>query len=434
MNMLSATANTLIRESGSVSSASEVTGLSRTYLSIDHNPVRTVRGSGERYGWGLRIIRNGKLGVAGEWGDIAPSALAERAIASCRYGPGAIFELPSCRPESFFPMEEELSALDHDGAMDYIKDIGLRLRRAVPGALLSVRMNWGNDEILLLNSRGLAASYSKTRAASVFSVSLPSHDGLLQSSCSVDTSGVLPKPDDVAETLALPLEGHGVPASSIVGRKNIVLAPQAFSVMLQAVRAGVSGELLAQGASPLASFKGKAILHPLLTIRDLPSLRSGAASAPFDSEGVPACDKTLFEAGVFTGFVHDLHSAALCGTESTGNSGRNLGEHSRPVCTNITVDPSPSASSDTLAETGSGVLVTSILSAGGGDAASGNYTFDCGRVFLFRRGEIYGVCDGCVLTGNVWETLSRVIALGGRQYRSGSNILPFVSLESVSVR
>jgi predicted Zn-dependent protease len=55
-------------------------------------------------------------------------------------------------------------------------------------------------------------------------------------------------------------------------------------------------------------------------------------------------------------------------------------------------------------------------------------------VFLFRRGEIQGYFDGCVISGNVYDALSRIIAVGGRGYRTGSDILPFISLDGISVR
>lgn len=417
-----------------VSSQAEVSGIEREYSSIEYSPVKTVGGTGFRRGWGLRMTRNGKLGVSGQWGNVLPFELVDRAISSCRYGPESTFGFPSVSPVSPPGVPDTMASLTHEEVKDYLHDIRQGVRSRAPEAALTARITWGTDHILLMNSAGLRASYTKTRSFTSLTVTVPSSEGLLQSGCTIETSCSLPGANDVVEMLSMPVSFPGLSPGSAVGRKRVVFSPLAFSVMLQGIRRGVSGRLLARGASPLEGMEGKGVLSPLLTIRDMPDLANGAAWAPFDSEGVPARNKTLFKKGIFQGFIHDLASAAATGEASTGSSGRNLGEHSRPVCTNLVVDHSGEASSDTLAETGSGLLVTDILSAGGGDAGSGQFTFDCGRVYLFRRGEICGYYDGCVISGNLYDALSRVITTGGKKYRCGSDILPFISLDGVSVR
>ncbi len=418
-----------------VSTEAEVTGIKLSYRSLEYTPESCIPGSGERTGWALRMVRNRKLGVAGEWGMIDPFRLVDKVIGSCRYGSEAVFNFPENSPHYDFPPDDdELKQMTHEQVRNYLDQLQNEVRKSHPLAALSARIKWSGNSVFIVNSRGLRGSYEKTTSHSTFAVSLPSDHGLIQSVYTLNTAGNLPSRDRVIDMLMLPLLHGDTKSAEISGRKNVVLSPVAFSLLLQAVRAGVSGKLLAEGASPLAGMEGKQVVGSKLTIRDLPGLDSGAANAPFDSEGVPTKDKTLFENGIFTGFVHDLESAALCGTKSTGSSGRNLGEHSKPVCTNLAVDPSVSGSVDTLDETGSGILITSILSAGGSNAASGSFVFDCGRVFVFRRGEIQGYRDGCVLYGNAYDALSRTAAIGSRQYRSGTDLLPFISIEGLSVR
>jgi len=418
-----------------VSTEAEVTGIKRSYRSLEYSPENCIPGSGERTGWGLRMVRNMKLGVAGEWGMIDPFRLVDKVIGSCRYGSEAVFNFPENSPEYDFPPDDdELKQMTHEQVRDYLDQLQEEVRRIHPHAALSARIRWGDNSIFIMNSRGLHGSYKKTTSHSTFAVSLPSDNGLIQSVYTLNTAGNLPALDRVIDMLMLPLQQGDIKTTGTSGRKNVVLSPVAFSLLLQAVRAGVSGKLLAEGASPLAGMEGKQVVGSKLTIRDLPGLGSGAANAPFDSEGVSTTDKTLFENGIFTGFIHDLESGALCGVKSTGSSGRNLGEHSKPVCTNLAVDPCISGSVTTLDETGSGILVTSILSAGGSNAASGSFVFDCGRVFVFRRGEIQGYRDGCVLYGNAYDALSKTSFIGSRQYRSGTDLLPFISIEGLSVR
>ncbi len=417
-----------------VSTEAEVTGIKRNYNSLDYNPLSSTPGTGNRSGWGLRMIRSGKLGVSGEWGMIDPFRLVEKAIGSCRYGSESLFSFPANSPEPQDSIPGDMHAITHDSVQDYLIALQRKIREIHPLAALSARIQWGKDSFAILNSRGFSGFYSKTTTSSSFSVTLPGDNGLIQSGYSLNTTDSLPVMNDVLDMLSLHIHSGEQSTHTKAGKRNVVLSPAAFSILLQAVRTGISGKLLAEGSSPLAEMEDKQVLSKLLTIRDLPRLTTGAASAPFDSEGIPTRDKTLFEDGVFKCFLHDLRTAAECNTESTGSSGRNLGEHSKPVCTNLSVDPSITGSVNTLPETGSGILVTNILSAGGGNATSGSFTLDCGRVYLFRRGEIQGYNDGCILTGNVYDALLRVNAVGNRQYRIGSDLLPFVSLDGISVR
>jgi len=434
MNEIVVTGAEILAACEKVATSGEVTGVQRTYRSLEYSPDKSVPGCGERKGWGLRMIRNGKIGVSGEWGVAKPFSLVDKAIGNCRYGGDATFSFPADSPEPGSAPGNELSELSHDDVLNYLQNMQTLIKQVHPSACLSAGIQWGEDNFIIMNSCGLNGLYSKTRASTRFSVTLPSDTGLLQSGFTVETTSALPVMQDALRILLLPLHSTRLDSLSAVGRKKVVFSPVAFSLLLQAIRTGVSGKLLADGASPLSRLEGKQVISNMLTIRDLPNLQTGAASAPFDSEGVPTYDKTLFEDGVFTGFLHDLGTAAECGVSSTGSSGRNLGEHSKPVCTNIAVDPSMEGSENAIADTGSGILVTSILSAGGGNAASGDFTLDCGRVLLFRRGEIHGFYDGCVLTGNVYEAMSRVVALGSRQFRCGLDLLPFISLDGISVR
>lgn len=417
-----------------VSTAAEVTGITREYNSLEYGPVCTVPGSGVRFGWGIRMVRNGKLGVAGQWGGASPFELVERCIGSCRYGPECGFSFTGSSQEIAAESTGNIASLPTDQVLDYLSSLQDSITSSLPGASLKASAAWGTDCFMLMNSTGFAGEYLKERLSVSLSATLPTDTGLLQSGCTFETSGSLPSAAEVLEVLLLPMAGESMPSCELVGRKKAVFAPGAVSILLQGLKAGVSGRLLAMGRSPLEEMAGKKVLSDMITVRDMPELPDGAASAPFDSEGTATSNRVLFEAGTFKGFIHDLHSASLCGTETTGSSGRNLGEHSRPVCTNLVLDTCEGNTSNLLKETGTGILVSEVLSAGGGDAASGHFSFDCGRVYLLRKGEIAGYSDGCVITGNVYDALSRVIAVGGRGFRTGSDVLPFLALDGIAVR
>ena len=123
-----------------VSTEAEVTGIKRNYNSLDYNPLSSTPGTGNRSGWGLRMIRSGKLGVSGEWGIIDPFRLVEKAIGSCRYGFESLFSFPADTPETQDSIPGDMHAITHDSVLDYLIALQSKIAEIHPLAALSARI------------------------------------------------------------------------------------------------------------------------------------------------------------------------------------------------------------------------------------------------------------------------------------------------------
>lgn len=416
-----------------VSTQAEVNWLHRrrsTALSGNGSPVL---GSGAVHSYSVRIERNGRAGTAGSEGGFHPALLAEGAINSARSGPEFAWELPSESPATeHFRNQERLP--DRKEVFLFMDELASEADRAFPGTILTARVTWGIDSIGILNSNGCAGEYSRNRLRVDATVSSATEDGLYRRASHFDCTG-LPGAEDALEWLFPGLKHAGAPPESVVGRKTVVFAPPALSVLLQAVRTGVSGRVLLDGASWLAGKTGEEVLSPLLTIREMPLHEAGASSAPFDCEGVPTSNKALFRRGVFKGFVFDLASGFEAGITSTGNGGKNLGGHPMPVCTNVTLDTGDGGSLDEMVgRVRSGVLVSGILSAEGSDAAGGGMLLDCGTAWSITEGAVTGRLSNCLISGSAYEILAAVTEIGGRHHRTGTDFVPPVTAEGVRIR
>ncbi len=416
-----------------VSTASEVNWIHRRRNTIMAGTGSPGSGSGAVASYSVRIQRNGKAGTSGAEGRIRPTALAEEAICSARSGPDFDYELPSDNPPvDGFDSRAPLPS--HQEALDFVNRLALLAEASYPGALLSVKVAWGRDLVGIVNSMGLSGEYLRNRVRVDATVSAATGDGLYRSASGFEAAE-LPSPEDALGWLFPGLKHAGAPPETVVGRKTVLFAPPALGVLLQAVRTGVSGRTLLDGASPLAERQGEKVLSPLLTVREAPRHGSCASSAPFDTEGVPTGDKALFRKGVFNGFIYDLASGFQAGLPSTGNAGKNLGGHPMPVCTNLLVDPGAGGTLEEMAaRMGSGVLVSSILSAEGSNAACGDMLLDCGTAWAVSGGEITGRVSGCLISGSAYEILAGVTDVGGFPGRTGSDLLPPVTSEGVRIR
>jgi len=416
-----------------VSSQAEVNWLVRRRNALLVGSGTPVAGSGTVTSYSVRIQRNGRAGTAGSEGGGHPALIAENAISSARTGPDFTWDLPSESPSTAH-FETRGKLPDPGVVLSFARELASCADAAFPGTLLNARVSWGSDGVGIINSQGCFGEYARNRVRVDATVSSATEDGLCRRSSHFECT-CLPDPHTALLWLFPALSRTGVPAETVVGRKPVLFAPPALGVLLQAVRTGVSGRVLLDGASWLAGRTGDCVLSPLLTIREMPLHENGASSAPFDSEGISTSNKALFRNGVFKGFVFDLASGSEAGLPSTGNAGKNLGGHPMPVCTNITVDTGNGGTLEEMAgRIGNGVLVSGILSAEGSDAAGGGMLLDCGTAWSISGGEITGKLVNCLVSGSAYEILRNVCDVGSVQQRTGTDLLPCVTAEGVRIR
>jgi PmbA protein len=416
-----------------VSSQAEVNWLVRRRNTILAGSGSPVAGSGTVTSYSVRIQRNGRAGTAGSEGGSHPALIAENAISSARSGPDFTWVLPSDSPSTAHFMNRG-NLPDPGGVLDFVDRLASCANAAFPGTLLSARVSWGRDGVGIMNSQGCVGEYVRNRVRVDATVSAATLDGLYRRSSHFECT-CLPDPSTALQWLFPALAWAGMRPETVVGRKSVLFAPPALGVLLQAVRTGVSGRVLLDGASWLAGKTGECVLSPLLTIREMPLHENGASSAPFDSEGISTSNKALFRNGVFKGFIFDLASGCEAGLPSTGNAGKNLGGHPMPVCTNLTVDTGSGGTlEDMAARIGSGVLVSGILSAEGSDAAGGGMLLDCGTAWAINDGAITGRLVNCLISGSAYDILKSVCEVGSVQHRTGTDLLPSVTAEGVRIR
>ncbi|MFO7627269.1 MAG: metallopeptidase TldD-related protein [Candidatus Fermentibacteraceae bacterium] len=416
-----------------ISSQAEVNWLVRRRNTLLAGSGSPVAGSGTVTSYSVRIQRNGRAGTAGSEGGSHAALIAENAISSARTGPDFTWDLPSDSPSTaHFVNRGKLP--DSAEVLSFVGELASCADSAFPGTLLSARVSWGKDGVGIINSQGCFGEYLRNRVRVDATVSSATEDGLYRRSSHFECT-CLPDPSTALQWLFPALSCAGARPETVVGRKPVIFAPPALGVLLQAVRTGVSGRVLLDGASWLAGKTGDCVLSPLLTIREMPLHENGASSAPFDSEGISTSNKALFRNGVFKGFVFDLASGCEAGLPSTGNAGKNLGGHPMPVCTNITVDTGNGGSLEEMAgRIGNGILVSGILSAEGSDAAGGGMLLDCGTAWSISGGEVTGRLVNCLISGSAYEILQSVCEVGSVQHRAGTDLLPCVTAEGVRIR
>ena len=214
------------------------------------------------------------------------------------------------------------------------------------------------------------------------------------------------------------------------GEYDIVLSPMAFADLLSGIFVpALSGRNVLQGRSKLAGKIGEAVASPGLSLFDDPHRSNAAGSTWFDAEGTPTQRIDFIKDGVLSGFAYDLKTAYRAGVQSTGSAVRGgfaglpaIGHH------NLIVDGKRDAVFDEPA-----IYVHSVVGAHTANPLSGDFSVEMSNPFQVRDGELAEPVRGAMLTGNFFDLIHNVAALGKESRAVGSYILPPVRINKVRV-
>ena len=155
---------------------------------------------------------------------------------------------------------------------------------------------------------------------------------------------------------------------------------------------------------------GRRFGRDYLSIVDDGSMAGEAGYIAYDSEGTASRKTYLIKDGILVGRLHSRETAAKLGEAPTGNA-RALGYSHMPIVrmTNTYMEPRNSNLDDMLQDINSGIYA---IGAVGGMTNAEMFTFSAEEAFEIRKGKLGRKLRDVVLTGNVFETLANIDAIG----------------------
>ena len=155
---------------------------------------------------------------------------------------------------------------------------------------------------------------------------------------------------------------------------------------------------------------GRRFGEDYLSIVDDPTLPAEAGSYDYDSEGTPARRTYLIQDGVLRARLHSRETAAKMNEEPTGNA-RALGHSHAPIVrmSNTFIEPREQSFETMLEGIDEGVYACGML---GGMTDLEMFTFTAADAYMIRKGKIAEQRREVMLTGNVFDTLKHIDAIG----------------------
>ncbi len=138
-----------------------------------------------------------------------------------------------------------------------------------------------------------------------------------------------------------------------------------------------------------------------------PGLRG---SYRYDDEGVPATKTYLIREGRLAGRLHSRETAARMKESPTGNA-RALNYHHPPIVrmSNTYIEPGTVTFQEMIGDIKEGIYARNWY---GGTTSMEMFTFSAGEAYMIRNGKLAEPLRPVVLTGNVFDTLQNIDAIG----------------------
>ncbi|MFB6421761.1 MAG: metalloprotease PmbA [Candidatus Malihini olakiniferum] len=187
----------------------------------------------------------------------------------------------------------------------------------------------------------------------------------------------------------------------------------------------ISGGNVYRKSTFLLDKLGKQILPEWLTIEELPHLRKGLASSPFDSEGVRTTQREIIKDGVLQTWLLTSYAARKLNMKSTGHAG---GIH------NWRIAGQGLDFKQMLKKMGKGLLVTDLMGQGV-SIITGDYSRGASG-FWVENSEIQYPVSEITIASNLKTMLRNIITLGDdietrSNVQCGSVLLPNMKIAGI---
>jgi len=401
-------------------------------------------GISEEAGLNLRVLANGRMGVAGTTAA-KPDAkeLVARARASAELGESIDLAFPNPSPQSLSPIPTFFDRTANASLAELIRMGRLLVERlAQPGCQVNISVQREVADTAVGNTAGARGEYRTTGIGVTADVTRIAGDDVLMVYDQY-VGADLPTNADL-EALVRSVETRLTAALTVVtppeGALPVVFTPAGLAAVILPLEQALSGKTVLQGSSPLAGKVGETLFDARLSIIDDPLTPGRPASRPVDDECVPSRSTALVERGTVGRFVYDLETAARAKTQSTGNGRRGVFGKPHIGYTNILFRMAGSAAAPIsdlggglIGDIADGLIVDDLIGVGQGNVISGAFSHPVGLAYRVQRGEITGRVKDAAVAGNAYDLLKRIGEFGRDGRWLGARWSPSLLLEGVSV-
>ena len=229
-------------------------------------------------------------------------------------------------------------------------------------------------------------------------------------------------------------------ATELFGAKRIEggKIPVIFSERIAGRFVGMYGspfiaESMQKGMSRLAGKLGEKIASEKFSLWSDPNSENFCNKVYFDSEGSLTRRVEVIKDGVFNEALYNLETAAKDGCSTTGSAARGFGSKMGTAFWNMYVPAGDKTMAELLKLFPKCLLVVRLEGNSGCNAVSGELSIGA-HGFWCENGVIQHPVDGVTLSGNFFDIIQNVVAVGSEYYDKFSGIkVPALAVSNLAV-
>ncbi|MEQ8231911.1 MAG: metalloprotease PmbA [Gammaproteobacteria bacterium] len=359
----------------------------------------------------VTVYRGGRKGSATTT-DFSGDALAETVAAACRIAEhGEVDEHAGLAAPAYLATSVPDLDLDHPWDIDAQTAIALALEceRAALAHDRRIRQSDGvsvncyRGTRAYANSHGFHGAYRGTRH-SISAVMIGADDAGMQRSywySSNRRAALLEPAESIGRTAAARTVARLGARRIATTTLPVIFEYRVAAGLLGHLVGAISGGAQYRRASFLLDALDEQVLPATLSLEERPYLPAGAASAPFDNDGVATREKTIVDSGRLATYLLGAYAARRLGRAPTGNAG---GTH------NLLLTPGTRSLEEMVGALDRGLLVTDLMGFGV-NAVTGDYSRGASG-FLIEHGERAHPVEEITIAGNLKTMLLGIVEVG----------------------
>jgi len=420
----------------------------RTQVDFETGRLKGVSRT-EENGVAVRVVKNGRIGLATSTRLDDLDRIAEDAVATSAFGEKAehgfagAAQLPSPkvvdRRVEDLPIDAMIARMAEGVARihDYEKKVNCEAttRRDV-------------QEISVATSDGFDSSFRRTQYQFYVGGRLIEGTNMLDAGGYYGGTALDDGGNAIVDQVIEDLRNGRRNAAVEGGPTAVLFTPRAMADVMMTLYSGLNGSLVERKVSPLTGRLGQTVFDERVTIHDDGVADTGFSSAPFDDEGVPMQRTPLVVGGVLKGFITDLRTATKLGLPATGNGlrlrrlvqSKDIGAVPQPEVTGWDMAGGDTPHAQLLAGMKSGVVVDSIMGIMMSNLLAGDFSGNVAYGLKVENGRVAGRVKDTMVAGNIYRLLkdnvvgiSREVERVGLMGFIGSHRYPYVLMRDVSI-
>jgi len=406
-----------------------------TQVQFEANRLKQLQ-TRQQTGVALRIIKQGKTGYATTTGMDNGRELVNNALETAAFGKVAGFQLPGL---TAYPSVDIFDDAVNSVSTGEMVGLGEEMIAAVightPEIVCEAVVHRGVINISIINSRGGQADYRKSFFSLDIEGSLIEETDMLFVGDSESSCHPIKDPKTVTNLVLQQLDLAKNRATAPNKLLPVVFTPNGIaSAMIMPLMSAFNGKTVLEGASPIGSKQGQLVFDKKLHLHDDATISYRPGSRPCDDEGIASRRTALIEGGIVANFLYDLQTAALAGKESTGNGSRSRGSLPSPAPSAFTIAPGDTTFDDMIKDIKEGLVVDFLMGASQGNILGGDFSGNVLLGYKVENGEIVGRVKDTMVSGNIYQVLKDITAIGSEARWVGSSLqIPHIYCPGISV-